>query len=65
MADKAQKDSLLKLMFKPWKLAQYTMSRFFTTSFAWETFGRKRIERLQQDGQTRLQEGDVVNLDDT
>ncbi|UJF31721.1 transposase [Paenibacillus hexagrammi] len=65
MADLAQKDSLLKVMFKPWKLAQYTMSRFFTTSFPWKTFGKKRIERLQQDGQTRLKEGDVINLDDT
>jgi hypothetical protein len=63
MADMAQKDSLLKLML--WKLAQYTMSRFFTTSFVWKTFGEKRIERLQQDEQTQLQEGDVVNLDDT
>lgn len=49
MADMAQKDSLLKLMFKPWKLAQYTMSRFFTTSYAWKTFGKKRIKRLQED----------------
>ncbi len=31
----------------------------------WKTFGKKRIERLQQDEQTQLQEGDVVNLDDT
>ncbi|OPA75376.1 hypothetical protein BVG16_21455 [Paenibacillus selenitireducens] len=41
------------------------MSRFFTTSFAWKTFGKKRVERLQQDAITQLQEGDVVNLDDT
>src|SRR5690606_13849862 len=33
--------------------------------FAWTTFGRKRVERLQQDPSTRLTEGDVVNLDDT
>ncbi|MEC0227452.1 hypothetical protein [Paenibacillus alba] len=65
MADMAQKDSLLRHMFKSRKLAQYTMSRFFTTSFAWKTFGKKRIEHLQQDEQTQLQEGDVVNLDDT
>lgn len=65
MADMAQKDSILKAMFKPWKLAQYTMSRFFTNGFAWKTFSKKRIERLQQDEQTQLQEGDVVNLDDT
>lgn len=65
MVDLAEKDSLLQAMFKPWKLAQYTMSRFFTTSFAWRTFGKKRVERLQQDELTQLQEGDVVNLDDT
>ena len=65
MADMAQKDSILKLMFKPWRLAQYTMSRFFTNAFAWRTFGRKRVERLQQDVQTQLQEGDVVKLDET
>ncbi|TVY10350.1 transposase [Paenibacillus cremeus] len=65
MADLAEKDAMLRVIFHPWKLAQYTKSRFFTTSFAWKTFGKKRVERLQQDEQTRLQEGDVVNLDDT
>lgn len=65
MAGLAKKDALLKAMFQPWKLAQYTMSRFFITSFAWDTFGKKRVERLQQEEQTRLQEGDVINLDDT
>jgi hypothetical protein len=65
MASMAKKDSLLKAMFQPWKLAQYTLSRFFTTSYAWRTFGKKRVERLQQEENTRLQEGDVVNLDDT
>ncbi|GFZ82948.1 hypothetical protein GCM10008018_31130 [Paenibacillus marchantiophytorum] len=33
--------------------------------FAWTTFGKKRVERLQQDDTTRLQDGDVINLDDT
>jgi hypothetical protein len=28
IADLAEKDALLKIMFKPWKLAQYTLSRF-------------------------------------
>lgn len=65
MAQLADKDALLITMFKPWKLAQYTLSRFFTNGFAWTTFGRKRVERLQQDPSTRLTEGDVVNLDDT
>jgi hypothetical protein len=65
IADLAEKDALLSMMFKPWKLAQYTLSRFFSASFAWRTFGKKRVERLQQDPETCLLEGDVVNLDDT
>ncbi|MEK3914307.1 hypothetical protein NSU08_24095 [Paenibacillus sp. FSL H7-0331] len=40
MADLAEKDALLKAMFKPWKLAQYTMSRFFTTSLLGEHLGK-------------------------
>lgn len=65
MAGLASKDAMLELMFKPYKLAQYTLSRFLTTPFAWRTFGNKRVERLQQDTNTALQEGDVINLDDT
>lgn len=65
MAKLADKDALLKAMFQPWKLSQYTLSRFFTKNFAWTTFGKKRVERLQQDSVTALTEGDVVNLDDT
>lgn len=65
MAQLADKDALLKAMFQPWKLAQYTLSRFFTKGFAWTTFGKKRVSRLQQDPLTALTDGDVVNLDDT
>jgi hypothetical protein len=65
MADMADKDALLKAMFKPWKLAQYTLSRFFTTPFAWRTFGKKRVARLQEDPDTCLREGDAINLDDS
>jgi hypothetical protein len=65
MAKLADEDALLKGMFQPWKLAQYTLSRFFTKGFAWTTFGKKRVERLQQDPLTQLTAGDVVNLDDT
>mgnify|MGYP001388090595 FL=1 len=65
MAGLASKDAMLELMFKPYKLAQYTLSRFLTTPFAWRTFGKKRVERLQQEANTALQEGDVINLDDT
>jgi hypothetical protein len=65
IADLAERDALLRTMFKPWRLAQYTLSRFFSSSFAWRTFGKKRVERLQQEPETCLQESDVVNLDDT
>jgi hypothetical protein len=36
MADMADKDALLKAMFKPWKLAQYMLSRFFYYAFRME-----------------------------
>lgn len=62
MVELATKDALLKIKFKP---AQYTLSRFFTTSFAWDLFGKKRVARLQEDHDTILREGDVINLDDT
>lgn len=65
MSQLAGRDALLELMFKPYALAQYTLSRFFTTPFAWRTFGKKRVARLQADRETALQEGDVINLDDT
>jgi len=65
MASLAAKDAVLREMFKPFKLPQYTLSRLFTTPFAWRTFGKKRVERLQQDVDTQLREGDIINLDDT
>lgn len=65
MACLAAKDAVLREMFKPFKLAQYTLSRLFTEPFAWRIFGKKRVERLQQDEETKLRDGDVINLDDT
>lgn len=65
MAEMAARDALLMEMFKPFKLAQYTLSRLFIKPFAWRTFGKKRVERLQQDEDTKLHEGDIINLDDT
>jgi hypothetical protein len=65
MAQLANKDALLNVMLGPWKLAQYTLSRFLTKGFSWTTFGKKRCARLQQDLVTALTDGDVVNLDDT
>jgi len=65
MSQLAGKDALLELMFKPYKLAQYTLSRFLTTPFAWRSFSKKRIQRLQADIDMALSEGDCINLDDT
>lgn len=65
MASLAAKDAVLREMFKPFTLAQYTLSRLFTTPFAWRTFGKKRVERLQQEDDTKLRDGDVLTLDDT
>ena len=50
------KDALLAIMFKTYKLAQYTLSRFFTTPFAWRTFGQKRVARLQEDSDIQCTE---------
>jgi hypothetical protein len=52
-------------MFQQWNLAQHTLSRFLTSKFEWSLFGCKRISRLQQDPETALQEGDVIDLDDS
>jgi hypothetical protein len=46
------------------KVAQHTLSRFLTNKFEWSLFGHKRVSRLQQDPDTALQPGDVVDLDD-
>lgn len=65
MAELAGKDALLKVMFRGIKITQSTLSRFLTTSYNWSLFGQKRVKRLQEDPDTRLQEGDSINLDDT
>ena len=65
IADLAKKDALLNIMFRGMKITQITLSRFLTTSYDWSLFGHKRVERLQVDQDTRLQDGDVINLDDS
>ncbi|MCY9569183.1 hypothetical protein M5W66_18095, partial [Paenibacillus larvae] len=40
-------------------------SRLLSTPHAWKTFGKKRVELSQADEHTALQEGDIINLDDT
>lgn len=58
MAGMAAQDTLLKIMFQGKNLTQYTLSRFLTSNY-------KRVQRLQEDPDTKLQEGDVVALDDS
>ncbi|SFR17202.1 Transposase DDE domain-containing protein [Desulfoscipio geothermicus DSM 3669] len=65
IAELAGKDALLNVMFRGIKITQSTLSRFLTASYNWSFFGQKRIERLQGEQDTRLQEGDSINLDDT
>jgi hypothetical protein len=65
MSKLANRDELLKPMFGHWKIAQHTLSRFLTADYNWSLFGRKRVERLQQDPDTSLKAGDVIDLDDT
>lgn len=65
-ASMVMKDALLGPMFMGHKITQYTLSRFFTNAtYDWSLFGRKRLFRLQQEEQTRLKDGDQINLDDT
>jgi hypothetical protein len=65
MSKLAQKDELLKPLFHYWNIAQHTLSRFLTTRFEWAAFGQKRVTRLQQDADTAMQDGDVIDLDDS
>jgi hypothetical protein len=65
MSKLASKDALLKPMLQQWKLKQHTLSRFLTSKFDWSLFGRKRVARLQQDPETALHTGDVIDLDDS
>ncbi len=65
MSEFVSKDSLLTAMFRNFKLAQYTFSRFLTQNYNWQLFGLKRVARLQDECDTALMEGDVVVLDDT
>ena len=65
MASLAQSDALLLSMFRCLTVTQSAMSRFLTAGHNWSLFGRKRVQRLQDDEDTCLQEGDIIALDDT
>lgn len=60
-----KKDGLLQRMFGKVKITQPTLSRFLTGFTQWSVFNSKRTERLQEDTETALSDGDVIALDDT
>ncbi len=47
------------------KISQSAFSRFLSKSFEWLQFSLGRIARLQEKEESRLNEGDVIALDDT
>lgn len=65
MAMLLKSDALLQAMFRYLPVTQSAMSRFLTAHHDWFLFGQKRVQSLQQDEDTRMQEGDVIALDDT
>ncbi|MCY0892589.1 MAG: hypothetical protein OWR52_03655 [Acidibacillus sp.] len=58
-------DRLLQQMVGIKKISQSAISRFMTGFSSWDVFNKKRTERLQDDPDTVLADGDVLALDDT
>jgi hypothetical protein len=58
-------DGLLQRMFNKKSIIQSTLSRFLTGFGQWDVFNAKRTQRLQNDSETALRDGDVIALDDT
>ncbi|MCI3918688.1 hypothetical protein MO973_00295, partial [Paenibacillus sp. TRM 82003] len=59
------KDSLLQAIFRQDSISQSAFSRFLVSRFDWAGFNLKRVQRFQEDADTRLVDGDVIALDDT
>jgi len=59
------KDTLLQTVLGVARISQSAMSRFLNGFSKWQEFTRLRITRLQEEPELRLEEGDVVALDDT
>ena len=49
----------------PTSMTQCSLSRFLSTSYDWLSFSLGRLSRLQEKPECRLEDGDVVALDDT
>jgi hypothetical protein len=56
---------LLKELLSDKSISQSAFSRFLSKSFEWLKFSQGRLSRLQEHGDSRLSDGDVIALDDT
>lgn len=56
---------LLQQLLSGQKISQCAFSRFLAKPFRWQHFSFGRLSRLQEQTETRLQDGDVIALDDT
>lgn len=65
MLDFYKGEALLQKMFGNQAVTQSVLSRFLVSSFDWQSFNLKRIARFQADEETRLQDEDIIALDDT
>jgi hypothetical protein len=65
MVEFYSQESLLKRMFDGKAITQSVFSRFMTSKFQWNVFNLKRIAKFQENKETRLEDGDVIALDDT
>jgi hypothetical protein len=56
---------LFKCLLADESITQSAMSRFFAKSFAWLNFSVGRLAKLQDKSECRLEDGDIIALDDT
>jgi molybdopterin converting factor small subunit len=63
MSKLARKDELLKPLFQYWNIAY--AKPVFNNRFPVASIWTEAVIRLQQDADTALQDGDVVDLDDS
>jgi hypothetical protein len=52
-------------MFYGKAITQSVFRRFMVSPFQWTLFNDKRVEKFQEDQTTRLENGDVIAVDDT
>jgi hypothetical protein len=59
------KGNLLQAMFRGKRITQSVFSRFMVSAYKWDTFNLKRVAKFQEDLETKLENGDIIALDDT